>query len=592
MSLRTKLTLLLAGVFVALGSATVIIELTLMNRLMLRDAEERMRQAIKTAWGLLHAEQARIVTALEVLAQEDGVPLELAARRARIDALAVVGRDGRTLEASFGGERLPALGLPTQASGFAVLAPPLAGLLRPGASSLLVSYASVTARGGRLVGLEVLDGRHELVDAVAGALFPPTVVDGRPLGTVTIFRGDERVATTVRRPDSERALGTRASVDVAAQVLRHGRPWTGRARVLDDWYIARYEPLRDAGGAALGMLYVGELERPFLAARRRVLVQSLILLLGIMAAATLLFGVVGRRMLRQIAEVHDATLRMKSGDVAARSHVHSHDELGDLARAFNDMASELERQRRELTEQKDRAEAANRSYLETLGFVSHELRNALGTAVFNAEALREGSYGPIGSDQQEGLGLVRQSLGYMSDVMNNYLQLSRLEHGELLMKRVPVALARDVIRPAAGLLDPQLQERKMRLEIQVGEDLDVLADPSLLRIVYENLLGNACKYGAAGGLVRASAEQRDDRVVLDVWNEGPGVTSEKLPLLFRKFERLDARASAGTRGTGLGLYISRQIILQHGGEMGAESEAGRWMRIWFSLELSAVPRAL
>jgi len=294
----------------------------------------------------------------------------------------------------------------------------------------------------------------------------------------------------------------------------------------------------------------------------------------------------GRRCRRQLAALDQATGRLAAGDLSARVPVDGRDAAGVLARSFNQMAEELEADRVRVLEQKRQIEAASRSYLELLGFVSHEMRSTLGAALFNVELLCEGSYGELSPDQRQGVEIVAVNLHHLHEILDNYLQLSRIEKGELTPRLTEVALRRDVIAPAVDRLEGCFKAREMRLEVRVPGDIEVVADVSLLRAVYENLLSNAFKYGRQGGRVVLEADDQGANVRLGVWNEGRGIPSDRLDTVFRKFDRHDGVEPTGKRGSGLGLFIVEQIVRQHGGEVAVESREGEWAR--FSV---TVPRA-
>jgi len=123
----------------------------------------------------------------------------------------------------------------------------------------------------------------------------------------------------------------------------------------------------------------------------------------------------------------------------------------------------------------------------------------------------------------------------------------------------------------------------MVVEDRIPKGLILNADANLLRIVYDNLLSNAVKYGREGGAIALTAQEDTDHVTLGVRNDGDGIRPEQMSKLFRKFSRLDSPAYAGKRGTGLGLYICKEIIEEHGGEMWVESDAGEWARFCFNI---------
>ena len=126
----------------------------------------------------------------------------------------------------------------------------------------------------------------------------------------------------------------------------------------------------------------------------------------------------------------------------------------------------------------------------------------------------------------------------------------------------------------------------MRVEADFPEDLFIRADPALMEIVYENLLGNATRYGRDGGRIRLWGRRLEDKVELHVWNDGPGVASDQIDKLFKKFSRpLPQLGNQPVRGAGLGLFITREIIRRHGGAIRAQSSHNEWLDIIFELPL-------
>ena len=180
-----------------------------------------------------------------------------------------------------------------------------------------------------------------------------------------------------------------------------------------------------------------------------------------------------------------------------------------------------------------------------------------------------------------------KAINRAEEMILNYLNLSRIEKGELQLRARPVHIESDVIRPVLSNFRGRLETRGMRVQVKFQEDLLVQADPALIEIVYENLLGNAIKYGREGGEVKLLGKRVGGRAELHVWNDGPGVRSDQIDQLFRKFSRLQPPVqSQPARGTGLGLFITREIIRRHGGEIRAESKYNEWMDIIIELPLS------
>jgi signal transduction histidine kinase len=254
------------------------------------------------------------------------------------------------------------------------------------------------------------------------------------------------------------------------------------------------------------------------------------------------------------------------------------------------MAEQLAMQRRELETRQQELETlsnelrtTNHNYMEMLGFVTHELKNPLSSAMMSLYTVKDGYLGELNEAQTKSLESVGKSLDYFHDMIKNYLDLSRLEKGELKIESSPTALVSEIITPVLQALDRELQERHMVVENNVPPSLRANADPNLIKIVYDNLLSNAIKYGRDDGQILLGAQDDPGRLTLSVLNESEGIPVEKMAMLFRKFSRLDTAGYAGKRGSGLGLYICKEIIEKHGGEIWADSKEGEWVKLSFTL---------
>lgn len=247
----------------------------------------------------------------------------------------------------------------------------------------------------------------------------------------------------------------------------------------------------------------------------------------------------------------------------------------ELSQARRRIAS-LEAQNQELR-------ATSQSYMETLGFVAHELKNALASAVLSLYTVKDGYLGDVTPAQRKSLETVAGSLEDLADMLRNYLDLSRLEQGEMRASKTHFPLNDRVVLPLLDELGGEAERKQMAIDNGIPDGKVVYADAALLKVVFRNLLSNAIKYGRPGGEIRLRVEEDGETATLSVANDGIGIEPDQIPLLFVKFRRLYRPEHASQRGTGLGLYICRQIVEKHGGSIWAESRVGEWVKFSFSL---------
>lgn len=259
------------------------------------------------------------------------------------------------------------------------------------------------------------------------------------------------------------------------------------------------------------------------------------------------------------------------------------DEVQQLAAAFCHMIYKLELYQEELKLANEDLRKLNQSYMDMLRFVSHELKTPISNSSMSAHALLQRIFGDLTPPQEKMVHLICMNLTRSVEMVKNYLDLSRIETGELLFQPKRLLLDSEVVEPVLAEFAILIDMSGMRVEDRVDEEVVLEADGELLRVVYTNLIGNAFKYGREGGVIRLQATDRGSAYRLEVWNEGQGVPPEKMNQLFQKFSRIQQPEKGAAKGTGLGLFISRTIVERHGGRMWAEGREGEWIN--FILEL-------
>ena len=453
--------------------------------------------------------------------------------------------------------------------------------------------------GGRVVGA-VYGGRplnhdHELVDRFARTLFAERLHAGKPVGTVTVFLGDTRVATNVRDESGGRALGTRVSEIVRDRVLGAEERWHDRAWVVDAWYLSGYQPLKDPGGKTLGMLYVGLLEAPYDDLQTRMVRRFAVPAAWLLGLALVAAALIVTRITRPLERLRETAERIAAGDWEWPANAgSSYVEIASLAEALTDMQSAIRRRDQdlraknaELSDTNVRLEEANENYMSTLGFVTHELKAPLANMQSYIDLVIDGFGGGLDDKGRGMLVRVRRNCEELQGMVKDYLDLSRAEGGGLEPKMAEIDLVADAVRPSSSLVERLYRSRDMLLETSAPEALTLIGDSELLRIALTNLLNNAAKYGREGGRASLEVELADGEVVLRVWNEGEGFAESERERLFAKFSRLRNANTRSRKGSGLGLYLTAQIVELHGGRVTAESEPGKWASFAIRLPLSS-----
>ena len=286
---------------------------------------------------------------------------------------------------------------------------------------------------------------------------------------------------------------------------------------------------------------------------------------------------------RRIAAVQTSARNLASGAALAPAPADA-DEVGQLARAVAKAGRLLAAREAEVNAAALTAQDANRAKTEFLSRMSHELRTPL-NAILGFGQLLE--LEPRSEEDGESIEQIVKAGRHLLELINEVLDLSRIESGHLALSMEPVD-ARDVIKESVHLLSPMADHAQCDLHLELAESpVMVMADRQRLKQVLLNLLSNAIKYNRPGGSVVASSEVgAEGRVVIDVSDTGIGIAPEMIPRLFSPFDRLGLEGTS-VGGTGLGLALSRSLAEAMGGEIRVASTTGAGTS--FTVVLSGVP---
>jgi signal transduction histidine kinase/DNA-binding response OmpR family regulator len=284
------------------------------------------------------------------------------------------------------------------------------------------------------------------------------------------------------------------------------------------------------------------------------------------------------------------------GALVVRRHTPGHvsQEIHDMLDTFASQSSlalinaQLYRQ---LERQSAALEVASRHKSEFLASMSHELRTPLNAIIGFSEVLLERMFGELNERQDDYLRDIWSSGKHLLELLNDILDLSKIEAGQMVLNRSEFA-ARESLDYCLSLVRERALKQRILLSLEVDPGVGVLdADRLRFRQVLLNLLSNAVKFTPDGGRVDVRASIRDQDLVVEVADTGPGVAAEDRQRIFDSFQQ-GARLPGQAEGTGLGLTLSKRILELHGGRIWVESEAGKGSTFGFALPAGSGEPAL
>ena len=295
--------------------------------------------------------------------------------------------------------------------------------------------------------------------------------------------------------------------------------------------------------------------------------STFILSAGLMLLISSLLSVVfTTRLTLPLRRIAEAARKFGAGDFSTRVPVEGEDEVAQLAVTFNNMAANLE--------------AIDSSRSNFMGNIAHELRTPMTSVKGFVDGMLDGTIPPELYNHY--LGVVSQEVGRLTRLIQNMLDISKLEAGEYQVN----ARSYDVwesITGAALAAEQRIESGKIQIQGLVPERTMVYADPDLVHQVVYNLLDNAIKFTPEEGIIRFGVTRSGGQVTVSIWNTGPGIAPEALPFVFDRFFKEDRSRGLNTRGSGLGLHICKVLVNLSGGKIWVESQEGEWCRFSFTL---------
>ena len=216
---------------------------------------------------------------------------------------------------------------------------------------------------------------------------------------------------------------------------------------------------------------------------------------------------------------------------------------------------------------------------EFLQYITHDLRNPLGSAIGFLDVLLKGTVGVLNSEQQNVVSSVKRSSTRLMNMVNNILDIAKMDSGRIRVEPKTISLSGIAAR-SLSILESLAQQKGLLMRLEAAEEFSLEADPDLVERVFVNLISNAIKYTQPGGTVRVLVQDEGPELRACVEDTGEGIPAQYLERIFEKFEQVSGQKRGGT---GLGLTIARYFVEAHLGRIWVESQPGKGSRFTFSL---------
>ncbi len=286
----------------------------------------------------------------------------------------------------------------------------------------------------------------------------------------------------------------------------------------------------------------------------------------VLVIAFILIYFITASLVKPLKEMLGATQSFSQGDFSKRVPVSGYDEIGQLAMAFNNMASTLA-----TTENSRRSFVAN---------VSHELKTPMTTISGFIDGILDGTIPE--ERQNQYLETVSSEVKRLSRLVRSMLDTARIEAGELEMNPVVFDIS-ETMRQSVFTFEQAIDEKQLELDGLEKDKIMVYADKDLIHQVVYNLTENAVKFVNQGGRLTVSYRNDGKMVFMSIRNTGQGIEKQEIPQLFERFYKSDKSRSLNKNGVGLGLHIVRSIINYHKGDIVVRSVVGEYTEFEFSV---------
>ena len=332
--------------------------------------------------------------------------------------------------------------------------------------------------------------------------------------------------------------------------------------------------IADGTGATAGMVIVCSATSSIPGIAGNTVRTTIIAILWVTAAALITVFFVTDKIVSPLKKMSEAARSFSQGKFDVRVPVTGNDEVAELAAAFNNMASSLEKN-----------EETRKTFLAN---VSHDLRTPMTTIAGFIDNILSGAI-PY-EKQNYYLEIVSSEVKRLARLVNSLLDISRIQAGDRKFVMAPFDIC-EMSRQIIISLEQRLEKKNLDVRFEPEHDnMYVNADRDAVYQVLYNLCDNAVKFARDGGVYKISHIERDGKIYTAVYNEGEGIAKEDLPMVFDRFYKSDKSRGLDRTGVGLGLYIVKTIIDSHGEEIWVNSVHGEYCEFVFTLTPAEAPK--
>jgi signal transduction histidine kinase len=379
------------------------------------------------------------------------------------------------------------------------------------------------------------------------------------------------------------------------------------------------QPLQSKEGQSIGTLQIGLSLSPLTNRMIKMRRDIILISLGLIGVGILFTFVLTRILLQPIEKLVTATERVAKGELAQTVDIQSRDEIGDLAKAFNQMTLQFKKSRddlekkvdertrlfeetleelnqtktstqkilKDLESTKKELDMVNRKLKEVdvtklifIGIASHELKTPLTIIKSNIDFILSEKGGKLPEYLKSYLLSIQRNTNRIQSRMDRMLDLSRLKSGRLHISQESLHLS-EVVSGYINEVRPT--DKNISIQLDIPKDLYVYADRNGFHDIFVNILSNAVKFTSEEGQIRIIARRKDDYIVHEIRDTGMGIPKDKIERVFDEFYQVETGKHGGA---GLGLAITKRLIEEHGGKIWVESQLGKGTTFYFTIPCS------